>query len=319
MTAPAWTDFAQLHLATGESPTSLLWLANRGQYCRHYHQKWVPKRHGRRLLEAPLSRLKRVQRILLKQALESLPLHEAAMGFRKGRGVLDHARRHVGRRWVVSMDLCDFFASIGSRRIGGTFRSLGYPDEVARVMAELVTNAATLTGSSTREERLLYARRHLPQGAPTSPAIANLVARCLDQRLDALARSIGGSYSRYADDIVISCDQFCGWLVPIIGGIAMDEGFRVRFRKTRVMSASRRQMITGLVVNQSPGVSRTARERLEAILYNCVKHGPASQDRNALGDEFEAHLRGRVAYVRQMDPAQAAKLTALLAKVDWER
>lgn len=187
------------------------------------------------------------------------------------------------------------------------------------MLAELVTNAVVLPASTTRDERLLYRRRHLPQGAPTSPAVANLVARHFDQRLAALARSVGGSYSRYADDLVLSCGSHCGWLVPIIGAIAMEEGFRVRFRKTRVMTAAKQQMITGLVVNHRPGLSRTARKRLEAVLHNCARYGPALQDRAGMGDRFEAHLRGRVAHARHVDAQRASELDALFLQIAWTK
>ncbi len=315
---PIWPSFAEFCAAAGEAPTAIAWLANRGQYANHYRIKWVAKRRGRRLLEAPRQRLKQVQRTILQTVLDDAALHPCAMGFRKGRGVVDHAHRHVGRRWVVSMDLRDFFPSIGSRRIAGAFRRLGFDGPLARTLADLTTHAARLPRPCSREEQLLYQRRHLPQGAPTSPYLANLVASYLDQRLAALASSIGGAYSRYADDLVISCDRKLPWLVPTIGAIAMQEGFQVRFRKTRVMSSARRQMITGLVVNQRPGITRAARKQLEAILFNCVRDGPASQDSMQRGDRFRAHLQGRVAYAQQVDPQRAQRLVALYRQIRWD-
>lgn len=319
MSGPAatWPTFAEMCAATGESAESLEWLANRGQYARHYRTAWVPKRHGRRLLEAPLPRLKAAQRVILRKVLDRAPLHARAMGFCKGRGAIDHASHHAGRRWVVTMDLQDFFATIHASRIAGLFRRLGYTHELARVLAELTTNAARLEGPCSRDERQLYERRHLPQGAPTSPALANLVATRLDRRLDSLAGTFGGSYSRYADDLVISCDRYLSWLVPTIGAIATLEGFRVNFRKTRVMGPGDRQMVTGLVVNQRPGASRRARKELEALLYNCLRHGPVSQDRQAYGERFRDHLRGRVAYVHQVDPHRSGRLMELFRQIDW--
>jgi hypothetical protein len=239
------------------------------------------------------------------------------MAFRRGRGVLDHARLHARRRWVIRLDLRSFFATIGSRRIAGVFRNAGYPTELARVLADLTTHAARLEGTCTRDERLLYQRRHLPQGAPTSPALANLIALPLDRRLDALAKSIGGRYSRYADDLVISCDRLVPSLVPTMGAIAIDEGFDVQFRKTRVMSAASRQMVTGLVVNERPGLPRKGRKQLEAILTNCVCHGPSTQDRDGQGARFRAHLAGRVAYAEHVDGRRASKLAALFHQISW--
>jgi hypothetical protein len=108
-------------------------------------------------------------------------------------------------------------------------------------------------------------------------------------------------------------------LVPRIGAIAMEEGFSVRFRKTRVMSAASQQMVTGLVVNERVGMSRRARKQLEAVLVNCLRHGPASQDRAAHGARFCDHLRGRVAYARQVDPDRSTRLVTLFDAIDWQR
>jgi hypothetical protein len=188
-------SFPLLSEATGETASDIAWLANRGRFANHYRTRWVPKRIGRRLLEAPQRRIAAVQRVILRRLLDDAPLHPCAMAFRKGRGVLSHARIHLGRRWVVRLDLCDFFATIGVARVAGVFRKLGYDGELCRVLAELTTNAVILAGDATRDERLLYGPRHLPQGAPTSPALANLVAARLDRRLDALARSLRAACS----------------------------------------------------------------------------------------------------------------------------
>ena len=299
-----------------------MWLANRGQFASHYCNKWIAKRHGRRLLEAPRPRLKRVQRVILRRVLDQAPLHPAAMGFRLGRSVLTHARTHAGKRWVVSMDLCDFFAAVSTARVAGVFRSIGLDRGLASVLADLTTTKAELAGGCSRDERLLYGRRHLPQGAPTSPALANRVAIGLDHRLAALASHIDGAYSRYADDIVISCDALHHaalrhWLVPTVGAIAIEEGFVVRFRKTRVMSPGARQMVTGLTVNCHPTVPRDKRKRLEAILHNCVKHGPASQDRQGRGPRFADHLRGSIAHVTHVDARHGRKLLKLFEQIAW--
>ena len=159
-------------------------------------------------------------RTILHDVLRDAPLHDAAMGFRRGRGVFDHAACHVERRWVVSMDLRDFFPSITVTRVAGVFSALGLERQQARMLAELTTHATKLDRGATRQERQLYCRRHLPQGAPTSPALANLAATHLDRRLAALAASIGGAYSRYADDLVLSFNHRLPWLVSTVGAIA---------------------------------------------------------------------------------------------------
>jgi hypothetical protein len=167
---------------------------------------------------------------------------------------------------------------------------------------------------------MLLRTPHLPQGAPTSPALANLVARRLDVRLRGLARAFDAEYTRYADDLAFSGDARLGRateaFVAKVGGIALDEGFEVRFRKTRVMHASQRQMLAGIVVNEKPSLRRAQIELLEAILVNSLRRGPATENRDGHPD-FRAHLRGRVAWAEHVAPRRAARLRALYDRIDW--
>ncbi len=163
---------------------------------------------------------------------------------------------------------------------------------------------------------------HLPQGAPTSPALANLAAFRLDVRLTALAASWGGRYTRYADDLAFSGDR--GWgtrtsrLLDAIEVIVKDEGFRLNPLKTGVMPRAGRQTLGGLVVNQRPRVARAEVDLLRAILHNCRRYGPSTQN---LEDNpaFEDHLRGRIAWVAQHDPARGARLLVEHQAIDWTR
>ncbi|MCA9604391.1 MAG: RNA-directed DNA polymerase [Myxococcales bacterium] len=293
---------------------------------RHYRARWIPKRSvGWRLVEAPKARLRRAQRCLLDRVLASVPPHEAAHGFVPGRSVLDHARAHVRQAVVVRLDLEDFFASVPAAQVRAVFRTAGYGEDVAVALTALSTTRtppALLRSPwvSRFETRQRLAHRHLPQGAPTSPWIANLAAYRLDLRVSALARSLGATYTRYADDLVLSGDEGFARgverLLPRLGAIAIEEGFALQHRKTRVTRAGASQRVCGLVVNEGARVSRRERERLEAILFNCVKHGPASQNR---GDHprFRDHLLGRIAWVEQAHEPHAARLHALFARIEW--
>jgi hypothetical protein len=163
---------------------------------------------------------------------------------------------------------------------------------------------------------------HLPQGGPASPALANLAAYGLDVRLSSLARSWGGRYTRYADDLAFSGDR--GWgrgtsrLLDAVEEIVRDEGFALNARKTGVMPRGGRQSLGGLVVNDRPRVPRAEVDVLRAILHNCARHGPGSQNRDA-HPAFEEHLRGRIAWVAQHDPARGARLLAAHRAIDWQR
>ena len=158
--------------------------------------------------------------------------------------------------------------------------------------------------------------RHLPQGAPTSPAIANLCAYGLDVRLTALADKTGAVYTRYADDLVFSGgDAFArqaARFTALAAGIAQDEGFVVNHRKTRFMTQADRQRVGGLVVNSRPRAARDEYDALRALLFNASRTSLEAQNRAAHPD-FRRHVEGRIAWLSSNDPPRAAKLHALLA------
>ena len=287
-----------------------------------------------RVLEAPKPRLKAVQRLLLARVLHGVPPHDAAHGFRPGRSVATFAAPHAGQAVVLRMDLEGFFASVSAGRVYGVLRTAGYPEPVAHCLTGVCTTVLPRSAwarvprpaDELLEAHWRLGRRlavpHLPQGAPTSPALANLAAHRLDVRLTALAGAWGGAYTRYADDLAFSGGR--GWgrgtsrLVDAVAAIAASEGFRVNDRKTAVLPRAGRQVLGGLVVNERPHVGRAEVDLLKAVLHNCVRSGPSSQNREGVAD-FRGHLTGRVAWVSQHDAARGARLRAALDAVDWSR
>src|SRR5262249_54718015 len=148
--------------------------------------------------------------------------------------------------------------------------------------------------------------RALPQGACTSPAISNLVTRKLDRRLAGAARKLGWTYTRYADDLTFSAGAAAAGSLALVLArvrhILRDEGFAVNERKGRVQRRSQRQSVTGIVVNDKPGVPREELRRLRAILHRARTTGLAAQNRDHHPD-FAAYLRGKIAYIAMIDPA----------------
>jgi hypothetical protein len=316
----------------GLTPGELDWLADcQGRAARlppgplyHYTYRWVAKRGGRsRLIEVPKPRLKAIQRRLLRELVEHIPAHEAAHAYRRGRSVLTYARPHAGRAIVLRFDLRDFFPAIRASRVHALFAAAGYPAPVARLLTGLCTNAAPVEvrGAGARPEALAYAAPHLPQGAPTSPALANLCAYRLDCRLAALAESLGARYTRYADDLAFSggeeFERGTRRFQVLVCRVALEEGFEVHTRKSRFMRQGVRQQLAGVVVNAHANVKRGDYDRLKAILCNCARHGPVSQNREARAD-FRGHLLGRIAYVGLLNPARGAKLRRLFQRIAWE-
>ena len=295
---------------------------------RHYRYRWIPKSSGRkRLVEVPKPRLKDIQRRILNEILAKVVPHEAAHAFRAGRSTVSCAAFHVGQRVVLRIDLREFFPSIPGSRVQALFHTLGYPEGVARLLTGLCTNSVPVdvVAEGHAAEVPAAARNpfevpHLPQGAPTSPALANLCGFRLDCRLAGLARRHGINYTRYADDLVFSGDRdferSLARLRLFVCAIVLNEGFEIRRRKTRVMRSGSRQEVTGIVVNRRLNVPRAEFDRLKAILHHCVTSGPQEQNREGV-EKFREHLRGRIAYVQMLNPTRGKRLLALFERIEW--
>lgn len=296
---------------------------------QHYRCRLLAKRTGGwRLLEVPEPWLMSMQRRLLHGLLAQLPAHEAACGYTNGRSVVDHARAHEGQPMLLKFDLQDFFTAVRGSRVHALFATLGYPEQVARELTALCTTATPepvlqrlhAEGGLPWPQVQRLREAHLPQGAPASPALANLCAFRLDLRLDGFAHALGGRYTRYADDIVISGGEHLrrhrarieAWVARIVG----EEGFALNLRKSRCVGAGARQQVCGIVVNQHANLPRDEFDRLKAILHQCVRDGPHRQNREQVPN-WREHLRGRVAWAAQLNPAKALRLQRLYEQIDW--
>ncbi|MCH9653192.1 MAG: reverse transcriptase family protein [Planctomycetes bacterium] len=309
----------------------LAWLTHRfNQFDRpddvgdsHYAYHWLPKRNGFRLIEAPKPFLKIAQQQILQELLSKIPVHSTAHGFITGHSPVTNARPHVGKRVVVKFDLENFYTSVKFSRVVSIFRSVGYCREAAICLARLTTSAVPMSmpfPDGSVRPLYPYLSRHLPQGASTSPALANLSAFSLDVRLSGLARSFGADYTRYADDLTFSgSGQFLRSLrvfIPLVEQIIRSERFQVNHSKRRVLRNNQQQKVTGVVVNEHTNVPRKEFDLLKAILTNCIRSGPVSQNREQHPD-FASHLRGRVAYVQQLNPNRGQRLLQLYERIRW--
>jgi hypothetical protein len=256
-----------------------LWLGTQPPWTRGYDygRFTIPKRRGGvRVIDAPGDRLKDLQRHVLRRLLAPLKPTPYATGFTPGRSIVDNARPHVGRAVVINLDLADFFTTITADRVEAAWRALGWNPEAAVVLTRICTHQG-----------------RLPQGAPTSPALSNLVCRRLDARLGGLARAVGGHYTRYADDLTISLPGLgrnkrrrppgpsrsgpalrprrrgpSRKLLATLREIITAEGFAIQWKKRiRIQRAHQRQTATGLVVNQQINLPRTTRRLIRAMQH----------------------------------------------------
>lgn len=329
----------------GVSPTELDWFADIGGWggrhaaeaLHHYRYRWLQKTSGGvRLLEIPKRRLRTIQRRILHEILDPIPAHAAAHGCVPRRSALSNAALHAGHSIVLRLDLGDFFAGISGARVHSLFHTLGYPAATARYLAGLTTHCASrgvarsvpideYASPECRRQRKDWARRftvrHLPQGAPTSAAIANLCAYRLDLRLAGAAHTSHANYTRYVDDLFISSDSqsvaHIRRFAQMTYSIILEEGFVPNVRKTRIMSRARAQYVTGLVANTHPNVPRREYDRLKAVLTNCTRQGPGSQNYDSRPD-FRSHLLGRVSRIQHVNPTRGARLRALFDAIRWD-
>lgn len=340
---PRWLDYYGLpNLATPadladwlEMPLGrLAWLTWRGQEGwkppseekAHYVYTWKKKKSGGwRLIESPKPHLKAAQTKILREILDRVPAHPAAHGFVRGRSIVTNAAPHVGQRVLLKIDLENFYTSVRYSRVVAIYRSLGFSREVAIWLTRLTTAVVpwNLASPDGRTSVITpYLSHHLPQGAPTSPALANLSAFALDVRMTGLARKYHLVYTRYADDLTFSGSSrtipALAEIVPLTTRIIRSQRFRVHRSKRKFQRSSQQQSVTGIVVNSHLNVARRDFDRLKATLHNCVKHGPSQQNRDDRPD-FAAHLRGRVMHVMQINPNRGEKLLRLYDQIDWTR
>jgi retron-type reverse transcriptase len=306
---PVLATPADVAQALGLTIPRLRWLAfhSEASTTTHYVRFQVPKKSGGvRELAAPHRELALAQEWILEDILENCPLYDAAHGFVKGRSTMTNAVPHVRRHSVVNLDLKDFFPSITFPRVKGIFQGIGYSPAVATVLALLCTESPRRRMDyGGKVLHVASGPRALPQGACTSPALSNLLARRLDARLTGLAAKLGFTYTRYADDLTFSGDAAAaaktGYLLTRVRHLIADERLEVNEKKTRVQRTGARQSVTGIVVNQRPNIPRPTLRKLRAILHDARKNGLEAANREQR-ENFPDWLGGMIAYVTMVNP-----------------
>jgi hypothetical protein len=262
-----------------------------------------PKKGGGvRVITAPLPRLKRLQRRLLANGFATVPLHEAARGFRAGESVLTNATPHVGKPLVVNLDIDAFFPSTGYGLILRACRKLAAGRLSPRALF-LLADLCSYRGA-------------LPTGAPTSPAIGNVVLTAADAALATAAARRGAAYTRYADDLTFSGPGDTHALIPFVKRVLGQLGYRVNRRKINLFRRGRRQMVTGLVVNDRVNWPRHLRRLLRAAVDRRSRGRTPVWQGQPLDDD---RLRGLIAFLNVTRPDEAANLRARLPVLYPER
>ncbi len=294
----------------------------------------ISKRNGNdRQIWAPIPRLKFVQRWILTKILNNLTTHGAAHGFVRGHSIVTNAAVHSNSELLIKLDVKAFFPSINWRRVKGVFRHAGYHEQIATLLALLCTEAPRqIVHQNGETYYVALADRALPQGAPTSPALSNIICLNLDRRLAGLAQKLDLRYSRYADDLTFSVpvndtakkpkdmkdaskrentehNQLIGQLLGSVNKILREEGFDLNNDKTSVIRTGNQQNVTGMIVNGEgiPRVPRQIKRQLRAAIHNLESGG------SLRADETLETLTGFAAWIASAEPELGHNY---LAKID---
>jgi len=260
----------------------------------HYRKVQIPKKSGGyRKLSVPDECLKKIQRQISDVLLIHMPVSRYAKAYRFGSTTLKNAKPHVGKSIVLKLDILHFFDSI---------RYIDVKDKVfpAEVYAENIRILLAM---------LCYYKDFLPQGAPSSPAITNILMYDFDEAVGSWCRERGISYTRYCDDMTFSGDFNSGELIRFVRQELKKMGFLLNDQKTKIQRAGSQQSVTGIVVNEKSNVSATYRRKLQQELYYCRKFGVAEHLRKigleVTEETYLQHLLGKVNYVLQICPSDA--------------
>lgn len=275
----------------------------------HYKRFYIPKKTGgKRLISTPMPRLKTAQYWVLENILSKVAVKDVAHGFVKSKSIVTNATPHLKAEVVINIDMKDFFPSITYPRVKGVFQSLGYSEQVATIVALMCTEPEC---DEIELDGITYyaagTERRLPQGAPTSPAITNIICRKLDARLTGLAKKLGFTYTRYADDLTFSASGEATTRVKTLMGfikkVVREEKLTIHPDKIRVLRKGACKEVTGLVVNEKLSIKAKDLDRFRALLYQIEKTGIAGKHWNG-SKNLLASIRGYANFINMVDPVK---------------
>lgn len=306
-----------------------------------YKKFSIRKRSGnRRFIHVPTPKLMRTQRWISEHILAKLPVHFSSQAFNKGNSIKKCASRHCGAKWLIKIDIADFFSSVSEIQVYRIFRGLNYQPLVAFELARLCT-VGTHNESPRKKNRnwnvltpnkkiSLYSQNllgYLPQGAPTSPLLANLIMKESDNALQVLAQKSSLTYTRYSDDLIFSTSETffnrsqAKKFIFDAYKILSKSGFKPQFRKTIIVPPSSKKIVLGLNVDsENPKLSKVTKDKIRQHLYYLEKLGPVQHAFNRKFDSvwgLKMHLRGLLDYAYMIEP-EFAKLNILrFNSIEW--
>ncbi len=253
----------------------------------HYHPAVISKKSGgRRKLLVPDALLRTIQRNLLHHVLEEFQISEFACAYKKGTSIVDNARPHVGAKLVLKLDIQDFFNQITWILVyQNAFPGTHFPPAIRKMLTEFCC-----------------VRDRLPQGAPTSPTVSNLVMRPFDVHMGEWCREREIRYTRYCDDLTFSGVFAPEEVIRKVRGFLQVYGFELNRKKTRVLGRGNAQSVTGIVVNEKAQVSRAYRRKLRQEVYLFDRYGIKTEEGPKNDEKERRRLLGKMRYVLSVNP-----------------
>lgn len=254
------------------------------------------KKSGIRIINAPIGKLKRLQKKLNYhlQGVYSILKPDCSKGFilhKKGdnlkANIVENALQHVQKKYVLNMDLKDFFSSITDQRIYTIFREAPFcfDTQIASALTYLVTT-----------------NECLPQGAPSSPILSNFACLSLDEKITTFSNQNNWNYTRYADDLTFSSNEaFTSVQIDFIKQVLMQEGFEPNEKKFRVRTSNKKQLVTGLVVNEKVNINRKMLKKTRAILFDLRVNGASKAAQNHFKMEYKPSKDEQLTFLQKLN------------------
>ncbi len=271
----------QLLLNTDENTSSIQIKANSISYystdklCpNRYSQFTIKKKSGKeRIINAPHKRLKEIQKSISAILQYAYPISNHAYGFVLERNVVQNAALHVGKQYVYNIDLKDFFHSFDLKQVKLALLNPDFnvisSEKIAYTIASLCTHTIQTESGELKNV--------LPQGAPTSPVLTNIICNRLDRKLAGLAKRFNAIYSRYADDITFSCDinifNFVSFQNELNRIIKTENKLEIQTEKSRIQHRSFRQEVTGIIVNEKININQRYIKGIRMYLTLVERYG----------------------------------------------
>ncbi|WP_336783319.1 reverse transcriptase family protein [Paenibacillus illinoisensis] len=299
-------------------------IERRSNYYKAFYLR--KKNGGKRLIQTPIEILKYIQKSIVENILINIEPDKACLGFRKGYSIKHNADLHQSQEMVLRVDLFRFFDTITERRVYGFFKNLGYAPNLAYDLAKLTTLSLSeaylieIMNEDRSSSFPINQDPRLPQGAPSSPILSNLIARKMDKRFRHLALKYNFTYSRYADDLIFSGRECNIPSMELIKTIIKDEGFIINEQKIHFAPRGDRQLVTGLTVTDGVHVPKKFKQETKRHLYFCNKFGVRNHLKKIGSDKsaFREWLLGRIYFINSIEPEEAQKLLAEFHKINWQ-